>query len=41
MGYNDEDVVKVAILYFLHHGLIGANNKTIVMDHFFKLAYDF
>lgn len=35
---HDKDVIKLVILYLLHHGLMGTNNRKLVLDCFLILA---
>lgn len=37
-GVYDEDVVKLVVLYFLHNGLLRANNKNVIQDQIIHIA---
>lgn len=39
-GDNNEDIVKLASLYLLHHCMMGADNRKVVLDNFLHLADD-
>lgn len=38
LGYDNEDVMKLVVLYFAHNGLMGGNTKKVNLDQFIHLA---